>query len=373
MQETSYFVGVKFTETGKAYYFSTQFEDLQIGDLVVVDTVSGTEMGTISTKLMDASNYHNGLELKPILRKPTKDDLNDYEFNKEESKKALKITNNYIKELGLNMNLLEANYTLDGSKITITYTADERVDFRELLKLLAPQLHCRIELRQIAARDKAKLIGGLGSCGLPLCCSTFLDTFDGISISRAKNQMLSLNIPKLSGACGKLMCCLLFEDEMYTKAKAEFPRFGQVVKIEGTDYTVSGMNILSKQIKLNGEESTLFLPLEDVLSYMKGIKPKKKEEDDLSSFVPTFKGEPITEEKKKEEAPMNRPVNNNPNRNNNPRDNHNNNPHQNNNGANHPNRNNQGHNNHHRFHGHNHNNRSNNNPRPNQNNGNNNK
>ena len=240
MDEPSYFVGVKFSGTSKSYYFSTDMDDLKIGDLVVVETVSGMEMGTISTNLMDTATYHNNLVLKPILRKPTQADLDDYAFNQNESKKALRIAEKQIKELGLDMNLIDANYTLDGSRVTITYTADARVDFRELLKILAPQLHCRIELRQIAPRDKAKMIGGLGTCGLPLCCSTFLDQFDGISISRAKNQMLTLNIPKLSGACGKLICCLLYEDDMYTEAKKDFPRLGTVVHMDDGDYTVSG-------------------------------------------------------------------------------------------------------------------------------------
>jgi Uncharacterized homolog of PSP1 len=170
------------------------------------------------------------------------------------------------------MHLLEANYTLDGSKVTITYTSENRVDFRELLRILAPQLKCRIELRQIASRDKAKMVGGIGICGLPLCCSTFLDQFDGISISRAKNQMLTLNIPKLSGPCGKLICCLLYEDDAYTEAKKEFPRLGQVVHLEEGDYTIVGMNILNKQIKLSGYQDLKFLPLDEVNEAIKNPK-----------------------------------------------------------------------------------------------------
>ncbi|MEE3442824.1 MAG: PSP1 domain-containing protein, partial [Candidatus Enteromonas sp.] len=133
MDEPSYFVGVKFSGTSKSYYFSTDMDDLKIGDLVVVETVSGMEMGTISTNLMDTATYHNNLVLKPILRKPTQADLDDYAFNQNESKKALRIAEKQIKELGLDMNLIDANYTLDGSRVTITYTADARVDFRELL------------------------------------------------------------------------------------------------------------------------------------------------------------------------------------------------------------------------------------------------
>ncbi|MBP5092193.1 MAG: stage 0 sporulation protein [Bacilli bacterium] len=295
MDEPAYFVGVKFSGTSKSYYFSTDMDDLKIGDLVVVETVAGFEMGTISTPLMDTATYHNNLALKPIIRKPTQADLDDYAFNQNESQKAIRIAQKQIEALGLEMNLLDANYTLDGTKVTITYTADARVDFRELLKLLAPQLHCRIELRQIAPRDKAKMIGGLGTCGLPLCCSTFLDQFDGISVSRAKNQMLTLNIPKLSGACGKLICCLLFEDDMYTEAKKDFPRLGTIVHMDDGDYTVSGFNILNKQIKLTNAAQVRFLSLEEVKDIMAGIKrPKPKMEDEMAS--PTFRSDLIAQD-----------------------------------------------------------------------------
>jgi cell fate regulator YaaT (PSP1 superfamily) len=233
-----YFVGIRFPGSNKSYYFSTDDADLKIGDLVVVETVAGYEMGTVSTNLMNAENYKSALELKPIVRKPTAEDMDDYNFNLKEGKLALEITKREVENLHLPMNLLEANYTLDGSKVTITYTSENRVDFRELLHILAPQLKCRIELHQLAARDKAKMIGGIGICGLPLCCSTFLNQFDGISISRAKNQMLTLNIPKLSGHCGKLICCLLYEDDLYTEAKKDFPRLGSGRPVDGsTDYT----------------------------------------------------------------------------------------------------------------------------------------
>ena len=295
MEEKTYFVGVKFLGTSKSYYFSTDMDDLKIGDYVVVETIAGFEMGKISTRLMDTAEYKSSLQLKPILRKPTKSDMDDYHFNIMESKKAIQIAEKEIRNLGLDMNLLEANYTLDGSKVTITYTADARVDFRELLRILAPQLHCRIELRQIAPRDKAKIVGGIGSCGLPLCCSTFLDQFDGISISRAKNQMLTLNIPKLSGACGKLICCLLFEDDMYTEAKKEFPRLGTVVHLEDGDYTIVGMNILSKQIKLSGEASIRFLSLEETIDAIKGIKRPKKKAEEMPQV--SLKSDLVAEEK----------------------------------------------------------------------------
>jgi cell fate regulator YaaT (PSP1 superfamily) len=291
-EDKHYFVGIKFKGTDKSYYFSTDMSDLKVGDLVVVETVAGYEIGTICTALMDQATYNNNLELKPILRKPTSEDLSDYQMGLEESERALKIAEEEIKRLGLPMHLLEANYTLDGSKVTITYTSENRVDFRELLRILAPQLKCRIELRQIASRDKAKMVGGIGICGLPLCCSTFLDQFDGISISRAKNQMLTLNIPKLSGPCGKLICCLLYEDDAYTEAKKEFPRLGQVVHLEEGDYTIVGMNILNKQIKLSGYQDLKFLPLDEVNEAIKN--PKGHRSNPSSSSTAPSSPRPMT-------------------------------------------------------------------------------
>lgn len=259
----SYFVGVRFRGSNKSYYFGTEFTDLKIGDQVVVETISGFEIGAISTAEMSAAAYNSALELKPILRKPTSDDIEDYNLGLKEAKVALDITRKEVERLGLGMNLIDANYTLDGSKVTITYTSDNRVDFRELLRILAPQLKCRIELHQIASRDKAKMIGGIGICGLPLCCSTFLNQFDGISISRAKNQMLTLNIPKLSGHCGKLICCLLYEDDLYTEAKKDFPRIGTIIHDGINEYRVDSFNILSRSVKISNADNTKFISLDD--------------------------------------------------------------------------------------------------------------
>jgi cell fate regulator YaaT (PSP1 superfamily) len=259
----TYFVGVRFPGSNKSYYFGTNLTDLKLGDKVVVETISGFEIGTISTAAMSAAAYNSALELKPILRKPTSEDMDDYNLGLQEAKMALEITRREVEKLGLGMNLIDANYTLDGSKVTITYTSDNRVDFRELLRILAPQLKCRIELHQIASRDKAKMIGGIGICGLPLCCSTFLNQFDGISISRAKNQMLTLNIPKLSGHCGKLICCLLYEDDLYTEAKKDFPRVGTIIHDGPSEYHVDSFNILSRSIKVSNSDETKFISLDD--------------------------------------------------------------------------------------------------------------
>lgn len=274
-QINTYFVGVRFEGTGKAYYFSTSFNDLKLGDLVVVETVSGLEIGTVSTAVMSLAAYQSDLDLKPILRKPTSDDMEDYNLGLKEAKEALLITEREVNNLHLGMNLVAANYTLDGSKVTITYTSEARVDFRELLRILAAQLRCRIELHQIAPRDRAKMVGGIGICGLPLCCSTFLNTFDGISIGRAKNQMLTLNIPKLSGHCGKLICCLLYEDDLYTEAKASFPRIGSIVHDNGIDYRVDSYNILARKVKISNDIESKFVTLDEFNNIGKKVAAPK--------------------------------------------------------------------------------------------------
>lgn len=274
MNNYQYFAGVSFTGAGKAYYFGTDDNTLKLGDKVVVETVSGLELGEITVAAKPTSMYKSELELKPIIRRPTSADMQDYEMGKTEAVIALKITQKEVNKLGLPMRLLDANYTLDGSKVTITYTADNRVDFRELLRILAPQLKCRIELHQLAPRDKAKMVGGMGICGLPLCCATFLNQFDGIAISKAKNQMLTLNIPKLSGQCGKLICCLNYEDDLYTEARKRFPKPGTPIKVDGQDYVVDSFNILSQSIKLNSELDVRYMALDEYNALVNPPRPQ---------------------------------------------------------------------------------------------------
>lgn len=259
----TYFIGVRFKDGVKNYFFGTNDTSFKIGERVVVESLNGLEIATVSKTPLEIEKYNIPFPLSPVLRKVTKEDLAAYQKSKLEGASAFEIAKEEVANLALPMHLLSAHYSLDLSKCTITYTADNRVDFRELLKVLAPELHCRIELRQLAPRDKAKAIGGLGPCGLPLCCSTFLTTFEGISISRAKNQMLSLNIPKLSGSCGKLMCCLAYEDDLYTEKKKDFPSIGSEIKLLGSTYVVESYNILSGNIRLNNGTETLLLSLEE--------------------------------------------------------------------------------------------------------------
>ena len=291
--ETSgYYLGIKFQGSEKSYYFSCPSNDFALGDLVIVMTAAGIEAGIVSALPVSLAKYTSTLELKPILRKADERDIRDYKRNLEDAKRAMAITRKEVAALSLSMDLIDAYYTIDGSKITITYTSSEkRVDFRELLKVLAPQLGCRIELRQIASRDKAKMIGGLGICGLPLCCSTFLTQFEGISIQRAKNQMLTLNIPKLSGPCGKLICCLTYEDEAYTAEKKEFPRICETIKLEEGVYAVDSYNILSKTIRVANSTRSDYktYSLEDYRAiqngtYVRRVEIVKAEEAELPSF-----------------------------------------------------------------------------------------
>jgi len=265
-----YFVGVRYANSSKAYFFGTNTNDMRIDDHVVVESVRGLEVASVATMPEDIDKYKSSLDLKPIIRIANETDTYVFEENKRRATEALRFCADEVRRLNLDMHLLDAEYTLDGSKITITYVAEDRVDFRELLKILAGRLRCRIELHQIGSRDKAKIIGGIGICGLPLCCSTFLNSFDGISISRAKNQMLSLNIPKLSGHCGKLICCLLYEDDQYSDLKKDFPSVGERFVKDGVTYRVASYNVLSRMIKIESDVDTQFVPIEDVKKYLRG-------------------------------------------------------------------------------------------------------
>jgi cell fate regulator YaaT (PSP1 superfamily) len=238
-----YIYGISFKKALQTYYFGSDDETLKVHDKVVVETVRGLEFGTVKTPAKTKEEVNLETSLKPILRKATQEDIENYEKNLKNASQAESVFIASVKEQNLDMYLVSAEYTLDGSKIIFTYIADERVDFRELLKVLAAKLHCRIELKQIGARDRAKAIGGLGPCGLPLCCSTFLSDFEGISINMAKNQLLALNISKLSGQCGKLVCCLKYEDDLYTEYRKYLPEVGDIVKINGENATVISIDI----------------------------------------------------------------------------------------------------------------------------------
>ena len=274
-----YYISVKFDLTGKSYYFATDDESIKIGDLVVVETIVGTEVGEVVTYPRDLASLHYDKEIKPIVRKADKQDLLVNESNQKLAKQANQIFEEQVKLLNLDMRLIGSQYTFDKSKILFIYVADERVDFRELLKVLANLLHCRIELKQINSRERAQMVGGLGTCGLPLCCSTFLTQFEGVSLNKAKNQMLAINIPKLSGQCGKLMCCLKCKDDLYTEIKKDYPPINFRFKYNGEEYKVTTFNIFTKILKIQSATSADFITLDEFYKACPQFKPNFKQDN----------------------------------------------------------------------------------------------
>lgn len=258
------FITVAFMNTRKSYFFYTSDATIVPGDKVLVETVVGKEIGQVIATNLQIDNQDFSKEIKPIISKATAADLKIAEANARLALKANTIFEQTTKELKFDMRLISSEYTFDCSKILFVYASDERIDFRELLKILASELHCRIELRQINSRERAQTIGGIGVCGLELCCTTFFRTFDGISLNRAKNQMLAINIPKLSGQCGKLMCCLKYEDDLYTENKKIFPRLGARVSFDKKEYKLTGYNVLTKVCKIENEDDVEFVDLKDL-------------------------------------------------------------------------------------------------------------
>ena len=278
-----YAVVIRFRNEGKPYSFGAFHDDYHKGDWVVVETQQGQEMGVVQADAMKTELVCLHKPDKPVLRKASRRDREDYQNNLIAEKKAFAICNDNIRDLGLDMRLLSASYTLDRAKVLFVYVADQRVDFRELLKRLGSSLHCRIELRQIGERDKAKMFGGIGTCGMECCCSRFKSHFDVISINMAKNQLLALNTEKLSGMCGKLKCCLKFEDDLYKEAIEGLPKMNSQVEYEGEIYRVTSINIMSKEAKLQYPDSVVFISLDDLKEKTisrKGVTMKPKNPDE---------------------------------------------------------------------------------------------
>lgn len=261
-----YVVFVRFKGTKKAYSFGSFYDNFENGEKVVVETVRGLEMGEVVGGVKKKEELKTVLPLKPIIRKATSKDEEEYAKNIELAKEALVKCEKAVEDLQLDMHLIEAEYTLDRSKVIFIYVSDERVDFRELLKVLTAMFKCRIELRQIGPRDKAKMVGGLGSCGRETCCSRFLNDFDVVSINMAKNQMLALNIQKLSGQCGKLMCCLKYEDSTYKALKEGLPKLNAQIEYEGSIYRITNMNVIMRIAKIENRDNILFLPFDELFS-----------------------------------------------------------------------------------------------------------
>lgn len=254
-------VGVRFSDTGKMYYFDPKGFDIKNGQEIIVETANGLEFGKTSTgvKLVDDDEVVS--PLKPVIRIATDEDRKKVEENKRKEKEAFEICNQKIQKHNLEMNLTNAEYSFDRSKVIFYFTADGRIDFRELVKDLASTLHTRIELRQIGVRDESKMLGGLGICGRPFCCSTFLDGFHSVTIKMAKDQGLSLAPGKISGTCGRLMCCLKYEQNSYEYLHKITPKVGTVVDCRHGRGTVVDSAILTGKLKIQLDNTPDGLPV----------------------------------------------------------------------------------------------------------------
>jgi len=271
-------VGVRFRSAGKIYYFDPMKFDIQKGDHVIVETARGVEYGSVLIGLKEVEDDKIVQPLKPVLRVALPEDDEKEVQNKEKEKDAFRICEEKIKKHELEMKLVDAEYTFDNNKLLFYFTADGRIDFRELVKDLASVFRTRIELRQIGVRDETKIMGGIGICGRPLCCHTFLAEFAPVSIKMAKEQNLSLNPTKISGVCGRLMCCLKNEQETYEYLNSRLPYPGdKVTTVDNLKGEVQSVNVLRQKVKviveLKDEKDVREYPVEELR-----FKPRKKKE-----------------------------------------------------------------------------------------------
>ncbi|ADQ13819.1 PSP1 domain-containing protein [Halanaerobium hydrogeniformans] len=261
-------VGVSFKQAGKIYYFDPGDIEIKAGDNVIVETARGIEYAEVVVGKKEVTEEEIVAPLKDVIRKATLKDREIHERNKELEEEAYDICYRKIDEHGLLMKLIDVEYTFDHNKIIFYFTADGRIDFRELVKDLAAIFKTRIELRQIGVRDEAKMLGGLGPCGLPVCCATFLRDFQPISIKMAKKQNLSLNPSKISGLCGRLMCCLQYEATTYRKLKKEMPNIGEKVELEMGKARVVDRNLVKHTVTVDvGTEDDLEIKVDDLENY----------------------------------------------------------------------------------------------------------
>ncbi len=244
-------IGVRFRPAGKVYFFAPGRYDIKTGDKVIVETARGVEFGWVVAGTKEVPDEKITQPLKSVIRIATKDDLLKEEKNREKEKEAFRICLEKIRKHGLEMKLIDAEYTFDNNKVLFYFTADGRIDFRELVKDLASVFRTRIELRQIGVRDETKIRGGIGICGRPLCCHTYLTEFAPVSIKMAKEQNLSLNPSKISGVCGRLMCCLTNEEETYEELNSHLPSNGDhVTTSDGLKGDVQSVNVLRQLVKV---------------------------------------------------------------------------------------------------------------------------
>ncbi len=258
-------VGIRFKRAGRVYYFDPAGIDLKVKDYVIVKTSRGLEIGHVVIAPRQVLAEEVTEPLVPVVRKAEPEDIHRAEELDAKAEEALIECGKLISELKLSMKLLSADYSLDGSRLTFLFSAEERVDFRDLVRRLSDRFKVRIELRQVGSRDEAKLIGGFGRCGRPLCCTSFLSEFSPVSIKMAKEQELPLNPMKISGACGRLMCCLSYESEQYRAMREKLPKVGQRVSTQMGEATVTGRNPLKGTVLVETESGvTVELPLSEV-------------------------------------------------------------------------------------------------------------
>jgi cell fate regulator YaaT (PSP1 superfamily) len=262
-------IGVRFKKAGKIYYFSPSGLDIKKGEFVVVETARGVEFGECVIGIKEISEEDIVAPLKNVIRKAEAEDIEKNKENKEKEKEAFEMCLEKIKRHELNMKLIDVEYTFDNNKVIFYFTADGRVDFRELVKDLAAVFRTRIELRQIGVRDEAKMTGGLGPCGRALCCSTFLGEFAPVSIKMAKEQNLSLNPTKISGICGRLMCCLNYEQETYEDIRKRLPKVGSIVDTLFGKGEVIANSVVKESVKVkikvkDGEDEIKVVKIEEL-------------------------------------------------------------------------------------------------------------
>jgi cell fate regulator YaaT (PSP1 superfamily) len=263
---------IQFRKVGKKYYFNPNGIIVKDQDLVVVETVRGVEIGQVVGEMVECP-IELEKDIKPILRIATKKDIDTFEQNRKNEVIALEKCSKLVRKNELEMKLLYCEYTLDRQKLIIYFESEERVDFRQLVKDLAEEFRVRIELRQVGSRDGAKVLGGLGPCGLIVCCNTFIEEFDNVSIKMAKNQNLSLNPQKISGTCGKLLCCIKYENEVYKELRLNMPDVNDIVRLEEGEGKVLSVDVLKRELKVKMFEDEKFLTVS--VNDVKSFKSKK--------------------------------------------------------------------------------------------------
>ncbi len=268
-------VGIRFKENGKIYYFDPDSKNFSKGEKVIVETVRGIECGEIASANHTVAEEEIRHPLKKIIRGANAEDIKIVEVNRKKETEAFAFCEKKVEQLGLDMKLVEVECTFDGSKMLFYFTSDDRVDFRELVKILASQYRTRIEMRQIGVRDVSKMIGGLGICGRPFCCSQFLDDFHPVSIKMAKEQGLSLNPSKISGTCGRLLCCLKYEQDSYEYLAKITPRVGSIVDTREGRGTVTESNLLTGKLKVSLERRPEAIPTEFSRKEVKLVKRQR--------------------------------------------------------------------------------------------------